>query len=102
MANQQIAIIGLGRFGSSVAYTLYQMGHDVLALETDEEQRGRAKKPRAYGAEPGGAGRDGFEDRVDYFLPEGHRPKGAIVIVFQGKDDNGTQNPEHNAGSNDR
>ncbi len=36
MANQQIAIIGLGRFGSSVAYTLYQMGHDVLALETDE------------------------------------------------------------------
>ena len=36
MANQQIAVIGLGRFGSSVAYTLYQMGHDVLALETDE------------------------------------------------------------------
>ena len=36
MANQQIAIIGLGRFGSSVAYTLYQMGHDVLALEIDE------------------------------------------------------------------
>ena len=35
MANQQIAIIGLGRFGSSVAYTLYQMGHDVLALELD-------------------------------------------------------------------
>lgn len=36
MANQQIVVIGLGRFGSSVAYTLYQMGHDVLALETDE------------------------------------------------------------------
>ena len=35
MANQQIAIIGLGRFGSSVAHTLYQMGHDVLALEMD-------------------------------------------------------------------
>jgi trk system potassium uptake protein TrkA len=36
MANQQIAIIGLGQFGTSVAYTLYQMGHDVLALEMDE------------------------------------------------------------------
>jgi len=36
MANQQIVIIGLGRFGTSVAYTLYQMGHDVLALEADQ------------------------------------------------------------------
>jgi len=36
MPNQQIVVIGLGRFGSSVAYTLYQMGHDVLALEIDQ------------------------------------------------------------------
>ena len=36
MANRQIVVIGLGRFGSSVAYTLYQMGHDVLALESSE------------------------------------------------------------------
>jgi len=36
MPNHQIVIIGLGRFGSSVAYTLYQMGHDVLALESDQ------------------------------------------------------------------
>ncbi len=36
MANSQVVVIGLGRFGSSVAFTLYQMGHDVLALETDE------------------------------------------------------------------
>ena len=36
MPNQQIVVIGLGRFGSSVAYTLYQMGHDVLALESDQ------------------------------------------------------------------
>ena len=38
MANQQIVVIGLGRFGSSVAYTLYQMGHDVLALESDQSR----------------------------------------------------------------
>ena len=36
MANQQIVVIGLGRFGTSVAYTLYQMGHDILALEIDQ------------------------------------------------------------------
>lgn len=36
MANQQVVVIGLGRFGTSVAYTLYQMGHDVLALESDQ------------------------------------------------------------------
>ena len=36
MGNQQIVVIGLGRFGTSVAYTLYQMGHDVLALEIDQ------------------------------------------------------------------
>ncbi|MFU0799267.1 MAG: TrkA family potassium uptake protein [Xylanivirga thermophila] len=35
---KQFAIIGLGRFGSSIATTLYAMGHDVLAIDKDEEQ----------------------------------------------------------------
>ena len=35
---KQFAIIGLGRFGSSIAKTLYQMGHDVLAIDTDPEE----------------------------------------------------------------
>jgi len=34
---KQIVIIGLGRFGISVAKTLYGIGHDVLALDTDEK-----------------------------------------------------------------
>lgn len=33
---KQIAIIGLGRFGSELARTLSRMGHDVMGLDTDE------------------------------------------------------------------
>jgi len=35
---KQFAIIGMGRFGSSVARTLYTLGHDVLAIDSDEEK----------------------------------------------------------------
>src|SRR3989304_1692560 len=34
---RQVAIIGLGRFGSSLAKSLFDMGHDVLAIDTDEK-----------------------------------------------------------------
>jgi trk system potassium uptake protein TrkA len=34
---KQIVIIGLGRFGVSIARTLYTIGHDVLAIDTDEK-----------------------------------------------------------------
>ncbi|MFA9397575.1 MAG: TrkA family potassium uptake protein [Clostridiaceae bacterium] len=37
MAKKQYLVIGLGRFGSSVAKTLYEMGNDVLAIDEDEE-----------------------------------------------------------------
>lgn len=33
----EIAVIGMGRFGSSIAGELYQIGHDVLALDQDEQ-----------------------------------------------------------------
>ena len=36
MKRKQFAIIGLGRFGTSVAKTLYEMGYEVLAVDTDE------------------------------------------------------------------
>jgi trk system potassium uptake protein TrkA len=32
---RQVAVIGLGRFGTAVATTLYEIGHDVLAMDTD-------------------------------------------------------------------
>ncbi|MGQ9498010.1 MAG: potassium channel family protein [Desulfotomaculales bacterium] len=35
---RQFAVIGLGRFGQSVAITLAKMGYEVLAIDTDEEK----------------------------------------------------------------
>ncbi|MPQ42633.1 potassium channel family protein [Clostridium tarantellae] len=37
MSNKQFVIIGLGRFGSSVAKTLYALGNDVLAIDINED-----------------------------------------------------------------
>lgn len=34
---KQFAVIGLGRFGNSVARTLTSLGHEVLALDNDED-----------------------------------------------------------------
>ncbi|MDD5287601.1 MAG: TrkA family potassium uptake protein [Dehalococcoidales bacterium] len=34
---KQIIVIGLGRFGRSVSRTLHNLGHDVLAIDTDEK-----------------------------------------------------------------
>ena len=33
---KQVVVVGLGRFGSSVARELYQTGHDVLAIDLEE------------------------------------------------------------------
>ncbi len=35
---KQVVVIGLGRFGSSVATSLYNLGHDVLAMDRDESK----------------------------------------------------------------
>lgn len=35
---RQFAVIGLGRFGTSVARTLFHLGQEVLAIDTDEER----------------------------------------------------------------
>lgn len=37
MKNRQFVVIGLGRFGSSIAKTLYSLGNDVLAIDADED-----------------------------------------------------------------
>ena len=37
MSNKQFVVIGLGRFGASVARTLYGLGHDVLAIDKNED-----------------------------------------------------------------
>ncbi len=37
MKVKQCLVIGLGRFGTAVATTLYEMGHEVVAVDTSEE-----------------------------------------------------------------
>ena len=34
---KSVMIVGLGRFGSSVAHTLFQLGYDVLGIDRDEK-----------------------------------------------------------------
>ena len=35
---QQVAVIGLGRFGTNVVESLYNLGHDVLAIDKREDR----------------------------------------------------------------
>ncbi len=35
---KQVCVIGLGRFGGTVAKEFYQSGHDVLAIDLDESK----------------------------------------------------------------
>jgi trk/ktr system potassium uptake protein len=37
MSKKQYVVIGLGRFGTSIAQTLFELGNDVLAVDSDEE-----------------------------------------------------------------
>lgn len=37
MRKKQFVVIGLGNFGSSVAKTLYSLGNEVLAVDSDED-----------------------------------------------------------------
>ncbi|MGQ0733579.1 MAG: potassium channel family protein [Acidobacteriota bacterium] len=38
MARLTFAIIGLGRFGSAIATTLAELGHDVIGIDSDEDR----------------------------------------------------------------
>ena len=38
-----VLVIGLGRFGSAAALELTSLGHEVLAIDSDEAHRQRAR-----------------------------------------------------------
>ena len=44
-ARKRVAVIGLGRFGSSVARVCHEMGYDVMAIDVDE---GRVAEAAGY------------------------------------------------------
>jgi trk system potassium uptake protein len=45
---KQFAVIGLGRFGSSICKELYHMGHEVFAIDTDEKKIAAVKDYSTY------------------------------------------------------
>ena len=65
-SKQQVVVVGLGRFGGNVARTLYQLGHDVMAIDTDEERvqtlMGEVTYPVAGDATQEAVLREGHED----------------------------------------
>ncbi|MGI6550205.1 MAG: potassium channel family protein [Syntrophomonadales bacterium] len=59
MKKKLFVVIGLGRFGSSVAQTLFSMGYDVMAIDLDEELIDQMKDKVTYGVTA-----DALEERV--------------------------------------
>ena len=48
---QQVAIIGLGRFGVAVAENLYERGHEVFGIDCEDEAVQRAKGVLTHGVQ---------------------------------------------------
>lgn len=48
---QQVAIVGLGRFGTSVAWNLYERGHEVFGIDCEEEAVQRARDVVTHGVQ---------------------------------------------------
>ena len=48
---QQVAIVGLGRFGVAVAWNLYERGHEVFGIDRDEEAVQRAREVVTHGVQ---------------------------------------------------
>ena len=48
---QQVAIVGLGRFGVAVAGHLYARGHEVFGIDRDDEMVQRAKDVLTHGVQ---------------------------------------------------
>lgn len=76
---KQLAVIGLGRFGSSVALTLAKMGYDVLAIDISEDRVNSIKDSVAYAVQA-----DAMDEHVLRTL--GIR-NFDIVVVAIGQDD---------------
>lgn len=72
------AVIGMGRFGSSVAKTLYEMGYHVLAIDTDEK---RIKNMLPYVSK--GVQADSTDEEV---LKELNIGRFDVVVVAIGQD----------------
>lgn len=55
---ERVAVIGLGRFGASTAYTLNDLGYEVLAIDLDERKIADAASNVALAAQGDGTDED--------------------------------------------
>lgn len=60
---KSILLIGLGRFGKHIAIKLYELGHQVMAIDKNEE-RVEAALPYVTNAQIGDCTREGFLDSM--------------------------------------
>lgn len=75
---KQVSVIGLGRFGFSVAESLYNLGHDVLAIDRDQ-----AKVQNIMGKATHAIAGDATDERV---LRELGIPDYDVAVVAVGSD----------------
>ena len=54
-AGRRVAVIGLGRFGSSVAQVCHELGYDVTAIDTDEKRVAEAADYATLAAQADGS-----------------------------------------------
>lgn len=74
--NRRVTVIGLGRFGRSVARTLYELGYEVTAIDIDERQVQEASDYVALATQG-----DGTDDEL---LRSLQVDRSAVAIVAQG------------------
>ena len=60
--NKRICVIGMGRFGSIMARELFQSGHDVLAIDTDEARIQEEKDNVTYAVRADATNKTALED----------------------------------------
>jgi trk system potassium uptake protein len=76
--DRRVTVIGLGRFGRSVARTLYELGYEVTAIDRDEHQVEEASDFVALATQGNGADED--------LLRSLQVERSAVAIVAQGSE----------------
>ena len=74
---ERVSVIGLGRFGSSVARTLHELGYEVTAIDLDERLIQEASDFVTLAAQG-----DGTDQEL---LQQLHVDKSDVVVVAQGE-----------------
>jgi trk system potassium uptake protein TrkA len=75
--SERVSVIGLGRFGSSVARTLHELGYEVTAIDLDEHLIQEASDWVTLAAQGDGTDRE--------LLQQLHIDKSEVVVVAQGE-----------------